>query len=81
MVKFPIEGKCQGLHQDLIEYLEKRPKAIPYDSKMTKDLASGIGWNSRSYWYLKNVKNSSKKLFLHSTLKDLFFKPKTIGLW
>lgn len=83
MVKFPREGKCAGIHEDLIKYLKNRPGSVcslgPAD--LWPSRKTGIGWNGVSYWFLVNLDNSTKPLFLYTALKNKFFKSKTIELW
>lgn len=81
MVRFPKEGKCLGVHQDLINYLKTRPATYPKAGQIPIERATGIGWNNMFYWFLRNIDNSTKPVFSYEQLKNNFFKPKTIDLW
>ena len=64
MVRFPKEGKCLGVHQDLINYLKTRPaNTYPEAGQIPMEKATGIGWNNMSYWFLRNTENSTKPIF------------------
>jgi hypothetical protein len=63
MKEFPREGKFRISYNEfqrdqLEEFLIKRCGKT--DSKMSKYGAFGIGWNERSYWWIKEFNNSRK---------------------
>jgi hypothetical protein len=55
------EGMTDVLDENFINFLIHK---FGYsDSKMGKDKATGVAWNQRSYWYLKDCKKSTKPYF------------------
>lgn len=70
--KFPEKGCCNTTDKVFINFLIKNFGIS--DLKTPSKFSKGIGWNSRSYWYLMNVNSSSKPQFDISQLKPFYEK-------
>lgn len=74
--KFPEEGCCNTIDNNLIQFLVKNFGIT--DSKTPSKFAKAIGWNSKSYWYLRGINSSSKPKFDITQLEP-FYKQQFIS--
>lgn len=69
---FPNEGCCNTTDKVFIDFLIKNFGIT--DSKTRSKNATAVGWNSKSYWYLIDVKSSGKPRYDISQLEPFYKK-------
>lgn len=70
--KFPETGCCNTTDKVFVDFLIKNFGIT--DSKTSVRSSTAIGWNSKSYWYLRSVNSSGKPKFDISQLEPFYKK-------